>query len=79
MNRSELVEHLLLTQGRFTMGQITREYPEMFYTIRNGVSEARPKLAAEGFAIRHINGKTWAENGYELVRVVDKNGQLVFA
>lgn len=50
------------------MAYISRRYPKMFYTIRNGVSECRRGLAEEGYTIRHFYGSDWRGNGYELVK-----------
>ena len=67
--RDVFVEELLRSRGMFTMGELAKEFPSMIYTLRNGVSECRARLAADGFEIKHFYGKTWGDNGYTLVRV----------
>jgi hypothetical protein len=69
MSRSDFAWELLKEYGTVTMGLVSDRYPDKVYTFRNAIAELKPKAAAEGYMIEHINGKDWRENGYKLSQV----------
>jgi hypothetical protein len=70
VNRASYAESLLRSKGRVTNGDVVRDDPFKAHCFRNGISECKHNLEAEGFTVRHFTGKTWLESGWELIPTV---------
>ena len=80
MTQIELINKCFTEKGRITNADFAEHFQH--FTGRNRVTEAATKKywAAKGFTIQHFFGKTWKDNGWEIVAIPkEPEGQTIKA